>query len=408
MAENRDNYEEIDRLLNGILRSEPDLNELFAKRLTETGLSQRGALAELDMEVRALKGILNGTQKMVDLLALSRLADFLQIPIEKLVGLLLDKLEKHFNLKLANIDNQDFILQNFDLYKLKKCGFINSINDFSHIEQRLLTYFGLRSIQDYGKAFVNVSYSDGKPKSKNTLMRDFWIASAVNKLKCINNTYEYNRSELIEYVPTIRWQTRNVKKGLYQVIRELFKLGVTVIFEPYVSTLYARAATFAVNNKPCIVLTNYTDRYPSLWFALIHEIHHVLFDWNDINSYPYHVSEELDRYAKREVEADEFAREFLFPTEKLNRISLEINNKYLIEEFAKVNHVHESIIYANYCWAYKDAKPNVFAKFSKLMPTALEAIEAIDPSAINEKPWLSRNTAKESANELLKGIFNGL
>jgi len=408
MTDNNDNYEYANRLLGGLLESESDLRERFDKRIIDLGLSQRRALAELDIELRALNGMLNGTQRMVDLLALSRLAVFLQIPIERLVNLLLDKLEKNFLHRVSSADSQEFIVQNFDLVKLKKCGFIDSTGDFAHIEQRLLKYLGLKSIQDYGKDSFNVAYSDGKPKAKSLLMRSFWVESAAAKLRFINNQYDYNRNRLIEHIPSIRWQTTNVERGLFQVIRELFKIGVTVIFEPYVSTLYARGATFAINDKPCIVLTNYSSFYPSLWFALLHELHHVLFDWDEISASSYHISEQLDKYALREVEADDFAREFFFPREKLRRVIPEIKNQYFIEQYAKANNVHESVIYTNYCWEQKEDDKAIFSKFRELIPDVFEAVKSIDSNAVKDRPWANALTAKDHAKDLLKGIFNGL
>ncbi|WP_420154164.1 ImmA/IrrE family metallo-endopeptidase [Siphonobacter sp.] len=402
-------YYDVERLLTEIFsQPEPDLRELFEKRILDLKLSNRAVQAELDIEYRALNGILDGTQKMVDLLALSRLADFLQMPVDKVVILLLYKLKKHHNQIIESSDKKDFILKHFDIVKLKKSGFLDNISDFSHIEEVIVKHLGLNSIFDYGKNSVTAAFSSGKPVPINEMTRIFWIESAATIFKHINNKYPYDRDALINYIPSIRWHTTDIKYGLYQVIRDLYKLGVTVIFQPYLTTLYVRGATISINNRPCIVITNYSVFYPSLWFTLIHELHHVLFDWEDIRINNFHISGELDVYDKREVEADTFAREYLFSTEKLKKASPQIDNQVFVKEMANAYDIHPSIIYANYCYTYKDVSEKLFAKYRKFIPDFIEAVKAIDNDYKEDSPWLNRFTAEEKAKKYEQSTFQGL
>ena len=46
-----------------------------------------------------------------------------------------------------------------------------------------------------------------------------------------------------------------------------------------------KGATFVINNKPCIVITDFNKNYGTIWFSLIHELHHVLFDLDSIYDY---------------------------------------------------------------------------------------------------------------------------
>lgn len=404
MPEKNHKYYQVDRLLGGIF-NEPNvgLRELFEQRLTELDLTQTKAQDLLGIQRRALNGILDGTQKNIDFSALIRLAHFLQISNVEVIGLLLERLEKSHPEEFSDYQKREFILNHFDLANLMKCGFLDSISDFKHIEQRITTYFGLASIYDYGKNIVRPAFSSGSRISKNEFNKDFWVESAYNSLRLINNKYGFDRSELLEYIPSIRWHSTNMKKGLFQVCRDLFKLGVTVIFEDYVNALFVRGATFAVNDRPCIVLTNYSRFYPSLWFALMHELHHVLYDWDEIkdNAYqPYHLSGELDMFTKKEVEADEFAREFLFPSDRMKRVDLQIYNETFVAQAARAYQVHPSIIYINYCWEHKDTDDNIFAKFSKHLPDYDEAVKAI--------PWKTRKTVKEIARQKKEYNFNNL
>jgi HTH-type transcriptional regulator/antitoxin HigA len=404
MSKRKGEYGEVDRLLSGLF-NQPSvgLRELFEQRIAELGIPVISALNTLNIEHRALYAILDGTQKRIDLLALARLATFLRITRTEAVDLLFEKLQKNFEGELKNEYKREFILQNFDLPNLVKCGFIDNANDFVHIEERIVEHFGFDSIYDYKTESIEAAFSSGAPKPKTKLNREFWIAAAANSLKRINNYYEYDRSKLLAYIPSIRWNSLNVKRGLFQVIRELFQLGVTVIYQPYLPTLYVRGATFAINDKPCIVLTNYTPYYPSLWFALMHELHHVLYDWEEIRINKYQVSGELDLFTQKEVEADDFAREYLFSNAKLERIKPHINNPTVIAEFAKANNIHPSIIYIFYCWDAKETDKKVWGKFDQFLLNINETVKAL---AAN--PWQDRKPIREIAKQCKEEVFNGI
>lgn len=409
MSDQDNNFNFADSVLGDLFGPQKiDLREVYEKRIAELDMSQRAVQDELGIEYRPLIRILDGTQKMVDLFIISKLANFLQIPTDKVFVALLEKLEQNFKGTLADTNKQDFIKKNFDLAKLKKSGFIDNINDFNHIEARLVEYFGLKSIYDYGDDFINYTYSSGKPKPKNNLMRNFWGESAAKKLKWINNPYDYDRDGLLEYIPDIRWHSTDVRNGLYQVIRELYTHGVTVIYEAYLPTIYVRGATIPINNKPCIILTDYTDSYATFWFSLMHELSHVLFDWDEIRLNEPHFSGEIDRFDKQEVEADEFAREYLFSRDKMNVVSPQIGNKTFVEQYAKAFDIHPSIIYSFYCWDNIDSGEDVYKRYSKYLIKAKEALAAYDPELTFSESLPKRTPVTTKSKQLIKTAFNGL
>jgi Zn-dependent peptidase ImmA (M78 family) len=196
-----------------------------------------------------------------------------------------------------------------------------------------------------------------------------WIKTALDTFKELNNTYEYNRNALIEFFPEIRWHSKSVDLGLTTIIQKLFKMGITVVFQSPLSSLHLRGATFSVNNKPCIAITDYRGFYPTIWFALVHELFHVLFDWEEIRNNQYHIStndEEHLSLAEKEKEADNFAREYLFSMEKMSRVKAHINDQDYIKEFAENNHVHPSFVYVFYAYDMHDAF--YWSKAQKLNP----------------------------------------
>jgi Zn-dependent peptidase ImmA (M78 family) len=329
----------------------PDtLKDLFERRLAELEIAPTTASEILDIDYRAMIHIINGTKKIADFTNLIKIANFLQLSTTDVVRLYVNVLEKNFP-EQSTISHEEikFIKENFDLASLKKAKFIKSITDFNEINTKLTKALGLRNILDYQKPSGDVAFSSSKIKPKNENNRLQWIAFARDTFEEINNQNDYDRKALVAYFPKIRWHCTNVELGLPSVIKDLYKIGVTVIYQEALPALHLRGATFAVFDKPCIVLTNYRGFYPTLFFALIHELFHVLFDWDDIKINGYHLSDDDEKeftVKAKEDEADNFAREYLFSKEKTKQVKRYLSNSpEIVEKFTIENHVHPSFAY---------------------------------------------------------------
>lgn len=348
------------------------LQDLFNKRLKELDLKPTNVLDILNIEYRTLNGILEGSQRRIDYISLIKIADFLQIPKEQAFILYLEALESNFSNEISLTSEKiAFLKENFDLMALKKAGFIESVSDFASIEKKICSYLGLKSIKDYVKPLGDVAFSAGVVIPKNELTRSFWINAAYTYFESISNPNEYNRNALVEFFPNIRWYSMDVENGLMHVIRELYRMGVTVVYQPTLPTLHLRGATFAVNKKPCIVITNYVGFYPTLWFALVHELFHVIFDWDEISRNNYHLSDEENgspSVKEKEEEADSFAREFLFSKDKVDTIKDRIRDDESVIEYAKANHVHPSFIYVFHAYDYGKKDKSVWALAKRKNP----------------------------------------
>lgn len=340
----------IDDLINGVFAPKSTLTDLYERRLEELKITHSNAADITGIDPRALLNIVTGAKKIADFTNLIKLASFLQISKVQVVQLYVDLLEKNFPAQVPiAAEKVNFIKENFDLASLRKAGFINSITDFREIETKLTNFLGLKNILDYEAPDDEVAFSSGALAPRNPLNRKQWVAFARATIEEINNPYEYNRKALIEYFSQIRWHSTNVELGLVNVIRELSKMGITVIYQEPLPALHLRGATIPVNDRPGIVITDYKGFYPTLWFALVHELFHVLFDWQEIRNSSYHVSDEEEQELSvkaKEEEADNFAREYLFSIEKTNQIRplLKGPSDY-VAKFAKLNHVHESFPY---------------------------------------------------------------
>ncbi len=376
----------VDHLLNTAFPKQ-SLLELFEKKLDELKLNKTNVQEILGIPYRSLKGILEGTQKLVDVTNLIKLADFLQMPKEEAFKLYVESIQKSHIVHNTSPQKIKYIKENFDLAVLKKAGLIDDVTNFDHIEKRITSRLGYKSIFEYKKPKIDIAFSSGLFKPKNLLTRLFWIRTAMCTFEELNNPNLYNRDALVKYFPQIRWHTMNEQRGLADVIKGLYQIGITVIFQPPLQGLQLRGATFSVNEQPCIVLTNYQGFYSTLWFCLIHELYHVLFDWEDIKNDCYHLTDDDNdelTVQERENEADNFAREYLFPKQKLLGIKQYLKDIGYIKNIAEENHIHYSIIYAFHAFDNRDDRM-AWARAKRYSPSVLDAIRNIDYTWNEEK-----------------------
>ena len=229
-------------------------------------------------------------------------------------------------------------------------------------------------------------------------MSDFWIKSAFQTFKTIDNPNKYNREALKDLIIKIKPYSQDVENGLYTVCRALYHVGVTVVLQDYLSTTQVRGATFVINDKPCIVITNFRKSYPTLWFTLLHEIHHVLFDYELIKNNSFHLTGKADLFLVEE-KADSFARDFYFSEEKFHFIKNYIKNPYLVSKFAIENEIHVSIIYSFFTWYQgKLYGKNYHSAFKEFYPDYTIAVKKLAPLS-----W-KQDTIK-TAGERIKQIL---
>lgn len=409
MELNEDKYKQANDLLNNLFK-EPDLRELFERRLHDLNLNQANALKMLKMERKALLGIIDGKQRRTDYTNFEKLAALLNIPTEELIQKHTALLEKNFEQKESSRDKKRFLREHFDLAAFKKAGFINDVTDEKEIETKLNRFYGFDSIFEYEKRSFNVLFSSptieyaSETIEKIGLARDNWLTAGRQLVVRLDNPYQYDRNALIKYFPQIRWYSTNVEFGLINVIKALFKLGITVIYQSPLSSLHLRGATIPIMGKPCILITDHKGFYPTLWHALVHELYHVLFDWIDIkaNDRPQLTEDIYQVYTitDNELDADNFAREYLFSRKKTEEIRLYLKDQEYVEEIAKNNDVHPSFIYTYYAFDYDKVDRMAWARAKRQTPPVKRAVYRL------ENPLDKPMSIHEFAKKLRLEIYN--
>lgn len=392
---------ELQKVIDAAVKSSIDLKnitsvrELYQKRKEELGLTDYQIQNLLDMDKKVLNPIIDGTAKFMNVVNVIKLAHFLGVSVNDLIKIYVPEMIPEQIGDIQRAREAGYIVENFDTIALTKMKFIKNKACSEDISQRIKNFFGFNSIYDYSESLVFPVFSKTKRNSDN-LIRNFWVQSALTQFQQINNPNEYDRVALVDLMPKIRPFTRDVENGLVQVAKALYKVGVTVIFQPSIEKLQIRGATFSCNKKPCIVLSDLQKNYPTLWFTLLHELHHVLYDFDEIDKRIFHLSSgEGDIFLMNEERADNFACEYLLSESRLRYATGYINSKKIIEQLAKEWGIHSSIIFSIYCY-----NSNEWSKYQKYIPKMDDAL-----SLLNTHPF-EKETLLESALQIKNLIYN--
>lgn len=390
---------DINSLLNSVFDSQPraDIKSLFDQKLEQYGITKTKALKLLNIDKDVFDEVIAGTAKQPNLIHVVKLAEFLEIDINSFIKVVLNNQSTD---NIASIDSArkaTFLLKNFDVKTLTKLGFFQSNDDVDALVEKVLTFFGFSSIQEFEDQLEEPLYSRTK-RNFSDKMKDFWIKSAYQTFKVINNPNDYDRNRLKDLIVKIKPYSQDVDNGLFIVCKALYNVGVTVIFQDYLSTTQVRGGTFIVNGKPCIVLTDFNKKYPTIWFTLLHELHHVLFDFEFIETTRFHLTGDDDLFLIEE-KANAFPRELFLSVEKFHYIKKYIHNPYLVSKFARENEIHESIVYSFFTW-YQDELygKKYHAAFKEFYPDYKESLKKLNPISWND-------TSIKETSERIKEIL---
>lgn len=370
----------IDDILNRSFRYDgPSLEELFKEKLEISGLTKTQFEKLSGMERRSLDAILDKTSKQTDIIKLLKLAEFIELDfIELLVVHFIDRPVDEIKELQSSMDIT-FINKYFDLKTLISLGFIDKNDSLEKLKERICKFFDINSIYEYDRELNEAFYSRTKT-SFSDKMKDFWIKSSYKYFELIGNPNDYERQNLIELIPKIKPYTQHVETGLFTVIQALYNIGVTVVFQPSLPKTQIRGATFLINSKPCIVITDFNKNYATIWFALIHELHHVLFDLETIEKTSYHLTGEPDLFLIQEDKANEFASEYLLSSEKMRFIEKMIHNKFMVDKFANECQIHPCIIYSQYQWRQSKIGNDYWAAFKEHFPNIKDVTNKLNVS----------------------------
>jgi HTH-type transcriptional regulator/antitoxin HigA len=374
-----------------------DIRKRLEEKLTEYDLSKTKALNILGIDKDSFEDIISGSAKQPSMINVLKIAQFIEMDLKDVVSALMSNQSSETIGSIQKVKKVSFIAKNFDIKKLTKLGFFDDKDNIDYLVHRVLTFFGYAGIHEFEEELMGPLYS----KSKRTFsdkMKDFWVKSAYQCFKSINNPNEYDREALKDLIVKAKPYCQDVVNGLLTVCKALYNNGVTVIIQNQLTTTQVRGGTFVVNGKPCIVITDLFKRYPTIWTTLVHELHHVLYDLERISSTQYHLSGETDLFLI-EDKADDFAIEYFCGVKHFHYIKPHINNSLVVGKFARDLQVHPSFIYSAFRYFQEKLfKKSFYGAYSEFFPDYTVAIKQL-----NLITW-KENSLPEVASKI-KSIF---
>lgn len=351
--------------------------QCIEEKRQEYGITKSQLINTTGIKKSTLDKVYGGSYASLSTLELIKIGLLLELDIDELFIYYFSELKSEEMKELDQAVEAEFIVEYFDIEALTQFGFLAKKSSTQEKVERIRNFFGLQNIREYEEALGSALYSKTK-KAYCNKMNDFFAKSAHVFFKEINNPNPYSRSELLKLIPKIKPYSCNVEQGLKTVIQALYHVGVTVIFQRHLPKTQTRGATLIVNDKPCIVLTDFRSNYATVWFALIHELSHVLFDMDLLKDISYHLTGEPDLFLIQEDKANKFAADYLVSEENMKFAQRLIDNPSVIEQLAEKWQVHPSIIYGQYQWREAQKGNLCWHRFHAFFPDLQRAIKGIN------------------------------
>lgn len=329
--------------------------------MEDTGLTKTKVAELLGLpNYRHVTNILEGKDEINWKCAIA-IANLIGISEQQLLHSVYKEIKEEDGVNIDNIKYASFLYSNFDCRALKTLELFGSNDTDEQMCNRLAEYFGYHSIYEYQVPISSKSALFSKRKvsaqeKRDRLMMNFWLTTAQRSFVEMNNPNEYDRNLLKDFVlKRIKQYTNDVNSGFSIAIYVLYQLGVNVLVQDYITGTHAYGVSMIVNEKPCIVLTALGGHYYKLWTTLLHELYHILNDWDYLLQVKCMISDESQKELfVSESDADRFAYNCLIPQSLYGKLELIIDSKTKVNLMAQKLGVHPTIVYGVYLEQIED------------------------------------------------------
>jgi len=232
-------------------------------------------------------------------------------------------------------------------------GLVNAARTASEKVQELQKYFKVSSLSVLSQRDFLVQYRTGVSKvtDVNIINANAWVQTAINIGSHLDVQIFYKK-KLISLLPEIRSMTVQKPEVFHTRLVELLaSCGIAFVLLPNLKNCGVNGAVKWIGKSKVVLALNDRRKYAdTFWFALFHELKHVMqqrvkvllvSENNDKNL-------ETDDLIKRlEKEADEFSQETLIPGEEYKIFITENKQSFSensIINFANKIKIHPGII----------------------------------------------------------------
>lgn len=212
------------------------------------------------------------------------------------------------------------IYEYMPINEMVKKGWLPKTKKAEDLELQVKRFWGIDSV-DFGFMQDTSNLKIACKKSETMQNFDFYALKCwKQKASLIARSIlacNYNRNKLEELYNSISQYTTDEENGVERFLRSLSECGVKFFVLSHLQHTYLDGAAFMDNENPVIVYTGRYKRLDNFWFALAHEIAHVLLHLKDDLCFmddDSHQNNELEAeanaLAQKQLKHDEIAEYF--------------------------------------------------------------------------------------------------
>ena len=329
------------------------VGDVIREYLEAYGINQKELANRLGMSEKHVSNFLN---------AKSRLTEEVAIKLESIIPNVSASYWLNYEMKYREYlarEKMDLEFEKEDLDKLAerfhfKEAFKNTGWDKMKQAKEMLKLLRISSFDNFEATYSNlaVNFMEDGGQLEPTVV---WLKLCEEEIEIQNAEIDeiiYDKKNLEKKLPMLHGLAQSDENIiLTKNCRKLLnKLGIYLVYYEAIVNCKVRGALMTYKGHPVICISGRFKTHDHVWFALMHEIGHLLLHYNEKESF---ISYEEDSTADiRETEANHFARDF-FIKDKEYEIFVEQGMKVadgfseqMIRKFAIKQKVHPGIVLA--------------------------------------------------------------
>ena len=247
--------------------------------IDEQGITQEELAKRLQTTPKYISDLVNGRINLTDEMVLK-----LSIVFGTSTKLWLNLNQKYIEKKLEiekriRIDQECELAKKLDYKFWVELGLVKATRATTEKVQELQRYFKVSSLSVLSQRDFLVQYrtSVSEVTDVNVINANAWVQTAIN-LGTQRNVEPFNKKKLLEAIPEIRDMTVQNPKDFYPRLKELLaNCGVVLVLLPNLKNCGVNGAVKWLGKEKVVLALNDRRKYAdTFWFALFHELGHVL------------------------------------------------------------------------------------------------------------------------------------
>ncbi len=293
--------------------------------LDDQNLTQEELAKRLQMSPKYVSELVNGRINLTDEMVL-KLSIVFDTTTSMWLNLNKNYIEKKLEIeKRIKIDEECELIKEIDYKFWTDLGLVRETKKIKEKVEELQRYMKVSSLSVLCQRDFLVQYrtSISSVTDVNVMNANAWVQTAIN-IGTLNQTKPFNRRKLVESLDEIRDMTVMDPVVFFpRLVQLLAECGVSLVLLPNLKNCGINGAVKWLGKDKVILALNNRGKYAdTFWFALFHELGHVLqqrikvLHVSEINNDGLKANELIDRLEK---EANEFSRNTLIPQDEYSR-----------------------------------------------------------------------------------------